>query len=131
MVKEKVFLICPVRDADPELTEKIKAYVESLEAQGYEVHWPKRDTEQVDPTGGVVVCDENYEAICAAGIIHVWYDETSGGSKFDIGIVYTRRKEGHKQKVVFANYDEAKKAFDESGLEKSHFKIVEELARGQ
>lgn len=44
-----------------------------------------RDTNQIDSTGGYNICKANFESILEADAVHIWYDETSGGSKFDMG----------------------------------------------
>ena len=128
MAKDKIFLICPVRDADPELTKRIKAYVQKMEGRGYKVHWPARDTQQEDLSGGRNVCSINYRAIFAADEIHIWYDETSGGSKFDMGIVYALRMLGYKKKIVIANFEEAEKIDTDSEVPKSFFKVFSYLS---
>lgn len=92
---------------DPELEAKLRKYVTDLEKQEYKVHWPLRDTAQVDPTGGFVVCRTNFKAIVDADEIHIWYDESSNGSKFDMGGVFMLLEIlGFKKKIVIANEDE-------------------------
>lgn len=79
---------------------RIAEYVASLEGEGHKVYWPKRDTEQNDPTGGYQICLANSRAISEADEVHVWYNEDSGGSKFDIGVAFALDKQ-----VVIANKD--------------------------
>lgn len=55
MNRKRTFLICPVRGCSPQQTQ---AYVDDLERQGWEVHWPPRDTQQNDPNG-LQICKEN------------------------------------------------------------------------
>ena len=112
----KIFLISPVQRAVPEVQERIARYVASLEDEGHRVHWPIRDTEQVDPTGGYDVCKVNFKGIMEADEIHIWYEETSGGSKFDMGGVFMLvTMLGWQKKVVIANdgevVDPNKKSF--------------------
>lgn len=103
----KIFLISPVRNIPLETYEKVWAYVARLEGAGYSVHWPIRDTKQEDQTGGFVICKTNFAKIIEADEIHVWYDEASGGSKFDMGGVFMLVEMlGVKKKVVIANDDE-------------------------
>ena len=45
---KKAFLICPVRGHSMDETTKI---VVDLENDGWQVHWPPRDTNQEDPIG--------------------------------------------------------------------------------
>ncbi len=98
-----VYIVCPVTSATPQQTAAIRAYVEHLEADGHRVYWPARDTIQDDPTGGWNVCEQNARAIMAADEIHVWWDRTSRGSIFDIGVAWALRMLGKSQRVVLAN----------------------------
>jgi len=84
----KSFLICPVRWVDPELTRGI---VEELEADGYTVHWPPRDTDQSDETG-LRICADNYNAIKASDTVHVVWDGKSQGCLFDLGMAFALSK---------------------------------------
>ena len=120
---KKVFLICPVREASPEVRNRMEAYVANLESDGYKVHLPHRDTNQEDETGGYVICKTNFQAILEADEIHIWYDETSAGSKFDMGGVFMLvAMLGHKKKIVLVNKDEV---VDEK--KKSFFKVFTHL----
>jgi nucleoside 2-deoxyribosyltransferase len=83
----KVFLICPVRGATDKETKEIDGYVKSLEDKGIEVYWPARDTCQTDPIGYAICC-ANWNAIREADEIHVWYNPTSQGSLFDLGMAF-------------------------------------------
>ncbi len=104
---KRVFVICPVRSVTKEVRDKIAAYVASLEAQGYIVHWPQRDTDQNDPVGDQI-CNQNFKGIVVADEIHVWYDESSTGSYFDFGGVFMMVEVlSQEKKVVLINDDEA------------------------
>lgn len=119
----KIFLISPVRNSETTDPRKRAAYVASLERSGHQVHWPIRDTEQDDPTGGYEICRANFTAILEADEIHVWYDESSHGSKFDMGGVFMLTEMlGRKRKIVIANDCEVK---DTSA--KSFFKVLKRL----
>lgn len=122
--QKKVFLISPVRNALPALNEQIGNYVKELENERYAIHWPSRDTVQVDPSGGYEICRTNFRAILEADEIHVWYDETSGGSKFDMGGVFMLVAILHfPKKIVIANEHDV---VDNS--QKSFFKVLQRLA---
>src|SRR3990167_9058272 len=102
----KIFLISPVRNAESETQKRITEYVILLEKAGHQVHWPIRDTRQDDPTGGYEICRANFKAIMCADEIHIWYDEKSNGSKFDMGGVFMLVEMiGFKKRVVIANYE--------------------------
>jgi len=70
----------------------VDRYVAAREAQGVIVHYPPRDTEQVDETGGLRICRDNIAGIRAADVVSVWWDPTSSGSKFDLGAAMALNK---------------------------------------
>lgn len=120
----KIFLISPVRNADSAVQEQLASYVKTLEDSGCRVHWPMRDTEQNDPSGGYQICRTNFQAILDSDEIHIWYDETSGGSKFDMGGVFMLVEMlGYWKKVVIPNSD----AVVDTAL-KSFFKVFTRVA---
>lgn len=86
-----------MRKAEDRVNVRITAYVAGLEAQGHEVHWPKRDTKQDGDPIGIRICRDNREAMFSADLVHVWYDMESRGSCFDIGMafVFERMNPGH------------------------------------
>jgi hypothetical protein len=90
----KIFLICPVRG----VTEDYKVWQENLvtqiEACGDEVHWPPRDTDQVDDIG-LRICSDNRQAIEQADMIYVVWDGKSQGCLFDLGMAFAMRKQIH------------------------------------
>lgn len=119
-MQKSVFFISPVKGVmdgqNPELEAKLREYVTGLESQGYKVHWPLRDTKQTDITGGVIICRVNFRAIIDATEIHVWHDETSQDSAFDMGGVFMLCEMlGKKKRIVIANekeiVDKAPKSF--------------------
>ena len=85
--KKKLFLICPVRNAKHDYT----SVVASLENE-YKVHWPTRDTDQIDDTG-LRICQDNRRAIEDADVIGVIWDGESQGTLFDLGISFALHKE--------------------------------------
>ena len=120
-----IFLISPVRGISGELNARVGEYVAGLERGGDQVHWPIRDTKQEDPTGGYEICKTNFQAILDADEIHIWYDETSGGSKFDMGGVFMLVEMLHtKKKIVVVNEAEV---VDNS--QKNFFKVFCHLAK--
>lgn len=84
----RTFLICPVRGLAPDAHAAI---VSKLEAEGYSVHWPPRDTDQNDPTG-IRICIANAEAIRQADVVHVIWDGKSQGCLFDLGVAFACHK---------------------------------------
>jgi nucleoside 2-deoxyribosyltransferase len=87
-MSKKAFVICPVRD-NPEAG---RSHTMSLELAGWDVHWPARDTEQVDDTGGFRICQDNRAAIEKADVIFFVWDGKSKGCLFDLGMAFALRK---------------------------------------
>lgn len=111
---KKIFLISPVRRPTWNLIKrirynkeqkKIEKYVKYLEAQGHQVHWPIRDTNQNDPVG-LRICTDNGRAIYWADEVHIWWVGSSG-SLFDFGMTFMLVLLVAK-KVILANPDEVK-----------------------
>lgn len=86
--KVKTFLICPVRGHDSNDTEE---YVRALEDNGYDVHWPHRDTDQNDDIG-FRICRDNLEAMKESDVVHVVWDGKSQGCLFDLGMAFALGK---------------------------------------
>lgn len=107
----KIFIICPVRNMTEEEREESTKYIRQLkygkgkdaikrEALGQaknEVYFPPVDTNQDDPTG-YRICDDNRKAILEADEVHIWYNPTSQGTLFDMGIAW-----GAKRKIKLIN----------------------------
>ena len=87
----KVYLIMPVRIADPHITALAQAHMECLEREGHEVHYPPRDAPQDDPTGQAI-CEVHRRAMQAADRVDVVWDINSKGSHFDLGMAYALGK---------------------------------------
>jgi hypothetical protein len=94
----KIFLICPVRNATKEQKEQMMKYIDELELDGNQVHYPARDTKQEDETGGWNICTTNKNAILNADEVHIFWDDRSTGSLFDLGIAF-----GASKKLVVVN----------------------------
>lgn len=88
----KVFIICPVRDADQAKQDYITQKVAQLERDGHTVYYPARDTNQVDETG-YRICFDNKQAISDADLIYVIWDGQSRGSLFDLGVAFALDKQ--------------------------------------
>ncbi len=90
-LEKRVFLICPVRDVTEEEKKFIDNYVAGLEADGYKVHNPHRDTNQNDPIG-YKICGENRKAIIEADEVHIYFKPKSKGTLFDLGMAFMSQK---------------------------------------
>ncbi len=84
----KSFFICPVRGVSADKTRQI---VRDLESSGWKVHWPPRDTDQVDDTG-LRICHNNLRAIVRSDAVHVVWDGKSQGTLFDLGMAFALNK---------------------------------------
>ena len=98
-LEKKIFMICPVREADNEEKEFLQQYIDNLEQQGHKVHYPPRDTNQDDPIG-YNICRENRQAILDADEIHIYFTPKSKGTLFDIGMTFMMEKP-----IVLVNKD--------------------------
>jgi nucleoside 2-deoxyribosyltransferase len=98
--KTSIFLICPVRNVPDEVKKLIRKYVDEKRAAGFRVYYPADDTPQVDPTGGIRICEDNRRAIENASEVHLWYDAASKGSHFDLGMAFALGK-----RIILANKD--------------------------
>jgi hypothetical protein len=87
-VAKLAFLICPVRGVNSDVT---RSYMEKLEDDGWEVHWPPRDTDQTDDTGWHI-CQDNGIAISHADRVFVVWDGKSQGCLFDLGMAFAYHK---------------------------------------
>lgn len=96
----KIFIICPVRNATDEQKKRLEAYVDELENAGNWVHYPARDTDQNDSVGNMI-CNYNRWAIKRADEIHIFYDQSSGGTLFDLGMAFAMNK-----KIVVINKED-------------------------
>lgn len=88
MMGKKAFLICPVRGH--ELSETASTVV-ALEADGWRVYWPSRDTNQ-DDTTGYRICRDNMEAMIETDVVFVVWDGRSQGCLFDLGMAFVMNK---------------------------------------
>jgi hypothetical protein len=83
----KIFLICPVNGMTGQDELDIGFYVATLKADGHQVHWPPVDTDQNDPIGFRICCD-NTRAIILNKTTNIIWKESSIGSKFDFGATF-------------------------------------------
>lgn len=92
----RVFVICPVKGATEYDKKFLNTYIEMLEEMGADVHYPERDTNQVDPKGlGYNICEENKRAMRWADEVHVYWTSGSEGSRFDLGMASMSEKPVH------------------------------------
>lgn len=99
--KNKIFVICPVRNVKPKINKKIAAHVAKLEAEGHEIYWPYRDNpyQKTDSVGTQIIAF-NRVLMCRADEVHIWYEKTSTGSIFDIGMFFALVYNNFKKFVI-------------------------------
>ena len=102
-LEKKIFMICPVREADEEEKAFLQDYISNLEQEGHKVHYPPRDTNQDDPIG-YYICRENRQAILDADEVHIYFTPKSKGTLFDIGMAFMMEKP-----IVLVNIDKIEK----------------------
>jgi nucleoside 2-deoxyribosyltransferase len=93
MGKKKSFLISPIRGLNPKKVKVMARIARHLEKKGWKVHWPYRDTNQIDVTGGLRICQDNLKAITEADAVHVVWDGQSKGCLFDVGMAFCLGKQ--------------------------------------
>lgn len=91
-IENKIFLICPVRNATLEQREWIENFVNEKYNEGYIIHAPHLHTRQTDLFGGYAICVQNAEAVATSQEIDIYYDQSSTGSVFDLGVAYALHK---------------------------------------
>lgn len=107
-IENKIFLICPVRNASDEIRKEIEDYVIKKNNDGYIIHAPHLHTVQKDILGGYTICLENANAIASSGRIDIYYDQKSTGSAFDLGVAYYLNKPINllnENKIIFNSKD--------------------------
>lgn len=108
-IDNKIFLICPVRNASVEQRKWIEDFAREKYNEGYVLHVPHLHTRQTDLFGGYAICKQNAEAVAASEEVDIYYDQSSTGSVFDLGVAYALNK-----KLVLLNKDEI--LFDDNDL---------------
>jgi len=92
----KVFVIAPVRNISQDFKNRVEAFINSLETkydkEQLNIHYPLRDTDQEDQTGGYIICSDNLKALKEADIICVSWDGKSQGCLFDLGMAFALDK---------------------------------------
>lgn len=86
----KIFVICPVRNADESEKKYIKDFINRLKVDN-EVYYPAEDTDQVDPIG-YRICQDNAKAIAESDAVFIFWNADSKGSLFDLGVAFALNK---------------------------------------
>ena len=123
---KNIFLICPVREMTDEEKEFLNRYMNILENRDHKVHFPPRDTNQVDQEGGINICSQNRIAIIRADEIHIYWNPKSQGSLFDVGMAFMALRLFKSKRIKIINRKDVEKIVDEQkakGIPKS-FEMV-------
>jgi len=107
-MKKKIYIICPVRNLTEKEKNKLDKHLHKLWVKGYDIHYPPRDTDQVDPIG-FRICSDNFKAIKEADEVHVYWNSLSRGSIFDLGMAFALKKP-----ILLINHDEVKRTNEKS-----------------
>ena len=83
---KRIYLVCPVRNVDPETQSSLENYVSETESRGARVHFPPRDVDQ--SLDAFTICEKHRDAMRNADEVHIWWDDRSRGSLFDFGMAY-------------------------------------------
>lgn len=94
----KIYFDSPVNSGTEEEHKQAAEYVKELESAGYEVYYPKRDTNQDQSI--LDICLQNKKAIEECDQVHVWYLPDSKGINFDLGMAFALKK-----KIYWINYN--------------------------
>lgn len=94
------FLICPVRNASDEQKQLLLETIKKVERNGWTVYYPAQDTNQNDSIG-YRICQDNLQAIKDSRVILLFYDKSSQGCLFDLGMAFALGKE-----IVIVNHVE-------------------------
>ena len=85
-----IFLISPVANSNKEIEEQIEQYIGKQKEEGNFVYYPLIHTTQNAPE--ISICNQNLQAIIDADEVHIYFQEDSGGSKFDLGMAFVLKK---------------------------------------
>lgn len=91
-IGNRIFLVCPVRDAKPEEKKWIEEFVRDKTSEGFTIHAPHLHTRQTDLFGGYAICTQNAQALASADEIDIYYSKFSTGTAFDLGVAYALQK---------------------------------------
>lgn len=118
MKKKKIYIICPVRNITLKEKATIDLYVTFLENSENEVFLPYRDAPQANRICCEIVIPE-VKAISESNEVHIFWNRTSEGSHFDLGVVFYLKK-----LLILINNPE-----DIEG--KSYLKVIKEVIEEQ
>jgi nucleoside 2-deoxyribosyltransferase len=88
-----IFIICPVRNATQKQIEELKSYKKKLILEGHTPFYPAEDNPyELTDEIGIDICVTNREAMIESDEVHIFYDPTSSGSLWDLGMAFALKK---------------------------------------
>lgn len=106
------YIVCPVRRlTDTERTE-VLSYVAALEAKGYQVRCPFRDTDQNGD--GLSIVEAHEADIMWADEIHIWWNPASEGSLWDVAQARMARHFQLEKRIVLINAKDVRPTAEKS-----------------
>ena len=115
----KIYLICPVRNVTEEQQKEIDNYAKALEDEGHQVHNPRYAADQTCETG-LGICEAHKEGMSEAQRVDIFWDISSYGSHFDLGMAFAM---GIPVKLV--------KLYKEDTEGKSYVKVIKALEKNK
>lgn len=106
--ENKMFLICPVRNASDNEKTILNNIINKYESIGFDIHYPQRDTNQ-NPivnninTGGYNICLQNAQAIKRSNVVTMYYNRESTGSMFDLGVTFELMQKDKSKCFILEN----------------------------
>lgn len=94
---KKIFIICPVTQATKKDRTELLKYVQNLMSDGCIVHYPYTDTPQNEIA--LNINRINTKAIRTSDEVHIFYNDKSRGTHFDLGHLFSL-KELHKNHII-------------------------------
>lgn len=110
----KIYIICPVRKATQEQEKDVNEYINFMEKNGHEIHSYK-NVDQNDETGINIILNHAY-AMDWCDRVDIFWDTTSEGSAFDLGMAIFAAK---KLKLI--------KVYGEDKPGKSFLKVIKKI----
>ncbi len=107
----RVTLILPVNETNENINNQIAEHVAKKEYTDKAFYNPQIHTYQIDPTGGLIICNTMHLVINDCGEVHVIFDAASRGTSFDFGMALL-----HDKKIILGNHEHIDKTLEDDVL---------------
>lgn len=115
--EERITLVLPVNKTNDKINNTITDYMAEEKFKGKVFYNPQIHTYQIDPTGGLTICNTMHLVINGCGEVHVIFDQGSRGTAFDFGMALM-----HNKKIVLGNDKTVDRTLDDDVLKAILFK---------